>query len=387
MTALTVAIVGAGPAGFYVADRLLRRDPDTRIAVIDRLPTPFGLVRAGVAPDHQGTKAVSRLFQRLLNNKQVSFFGNLDVGCDITLQELEDLFDAVVIAVGADRDRRLGIPGESLNEVYSSGALVGWYNSHPDHASLKVDLASMHSAVIIGNGNVAIDVARILTKSPGQFAGSDLGARPSAQLAASPLRDIHIVGRGGPEQTKFSPAEFAELRDLTPAEGRRIHFHYGLSPESFLGSEDGTVSAARFRNAAGEIVALDVQLVVTCIGYQRESFCDLSCEGGVIVNQDGVVRDRLFVTGWAARGPTGTIAINRPESHRLADMMLESVRPGGRDSAGDLRKVLERRNIAVVNAAGWSRIDAVEQARAAPHRLREKLVRIEDMLEAARAVE
>ncbi|MBN9463396.1 MAG: FAD-dependent oxidoreductase, partial [Burkholderiales bacterium] len=191
-----IAIIGSGPAGCYLADHLLRLAPDAHIDVLERLPVPFGLVRYGVAPDHQGTKAVVRVLDRVLGRERVGFFGNLEIGRDVRLDELRSLYDAVVLATGAPRDRRLGIPGEDLPGVVGSGAFVGWYNGHPDHA--PPPLRSVRSAVVVGNGNVAIDVARILAKSPAEMAGSDLAPQVLELLAAQPIETIHVVGRRGP---------------------------------------------------------------------------------------------------------------------------------------------------------------------------------------------
>ena len=184
---LHIAIIGSGPAGCYMADQLLRLLPDASIDILERLPVPFGLIRYGVAPDHQGTKAVARVLDRVLSRDRVSFFGNVEAGRDVRLDELMSLYDAVVLATGAERDRRLGIPGEDLPGVIGSGAFTGWYNGHPDRHVPQVQ--GVRSAVIIGNGNVAIDVARVLAKGPAEFAGSDLSPEVTAWLQGAANRD------------------------------------------------------------------------------------------------------------------------------------------------------------------------------------------------------
>src|ERR1017187_9244637 len=188
-----IAIIGSGPAGCYLADSLLRLLPDASIDIFERLPAPFGLVRYGVAPDHQGTKAIARVLDRALARDRVSFFGNVEVGRDIRLEELMSLYDVVVMATGASHDRRLDIPGEELPGVLGSGAFTGWYNGHPDSQPPTID--GVRSAVIIGNGNVAIDVARVLVKGANELAGSDLWPEVTSWLAMQPMESIHVVGR------------------------------------------------------------------------------------------------------------------------------------------------------------------------------------------------
>ena len=210
-----IAIIGSGPADCYLADSLLRLIPDASIDIFERLPVPFGLVRYGVAPDHQGTKAVVRVLDRVLSRDRVSFFGNVEVGRDIRMEELLSLYDAVALATGAARDRRLNIPGEDIAGVVGSGAFVGWYNSHPEHQPPAVD--GVRSAVVIGNGNVAIDVARVLAKNSAELAGSDLSPEVMSWLEGQPIETIHIVGRRSAADAKFTQHELAELGTLQRA--------------------------------------------------------------------------------------------------------------------------------------------------------------------------
>ena len=192
---MQIVIIGSGPAGCYLADQLLRLKPDVSIDVLETA-VPFGLIRYGVAPDHQPTKAVARLFDRVLSRKELGFFGNVEVGRDVRLAQLMELYDVVVLATGASCDRRLELPGEDLPGVVGSGAFVGWYNGHPDRAMPRIE--NLSEAVVIGNGNVALDVARILAKGATELAGSDLPAGITELLAQQPLSKIHIVGRRAP---------------------------------------------------------------------------------------------------------------------------------------------------------------------------------------------
>jgi NADPH-dependent glutamate synthase beta subunit-like oxidoreductase len=405
----SIAIIGSGPAGCYLADHLLRLIPDASIDVLEKLPVPFGLIRYGVAPDHQSTKAVTRVFDRVLARDHVSFFGNVEVGRDVRLNELMSLYDAVVLATGAARDRRLGIPGEDLPGVIGSGSFVAWYNGHPHAQALVV--SNVQSAVIIGNGNVAIDVARILAKGPEELAGSDVSGQVAAWLAAQPLQTVHVVGRRGPAEARFTDHELAELGTLqrarpvvsdpaslngdtavvktlrgfdesaprdTPV---TIHFHFDLTPTAFAGED--RLREMQFRSAGGETVVLPAQLAVTCIGYEALPCCSAVPANGIFANQDGKVDERLYVVGWAKRGPSGTIPTNRIEAQQLAQKIVQETHGGERPGGAGLRKALEERNVRWVDYAGWRRIDAAELARAGAGRCREKFCSPDEMLEAA----
>ncbi len=294
-----IAIIGSGPAGCYLADNLLRLVPDASIDIFERLPVPFGLVRYGVAPDHQGTKSIARVLDRVLSRDRVSFFGNVEVGRDIQLEELMSLYDAVVLATGASCDRRLNIPGEALPGVLGSGAFTGWYNGHPDHRPPAVD--GVRSAVVIGNGNVAIDVARVLAKSSAELAGSDLSPEVMGWLEAQSIETIHIVGRRGAGDAKFTQHELAELGTLqravaivvdpaglsgdsaivetlrsfaankSPSAAVTINFHFNLTPAAFLGEYD--LRAVQFRSADGTLREIPALLAVICIGYESRACC------------------------------------------------------------------------------------------------------------------
>lgn len=405
-----IAIIGSGPAGCYLADHLLRLVPDASIDVLEKLPVPFGLIRYGVAPDHQSTKGVSRLLDRVLSRDRVSFFGNVEVGRDVRLAELQDLYDAVVLATGASRDRRLGIPGEDLCGVTGSGAFVSWYNGHPDHTAPSVD--GVHSAVIIGNGNVALDVARILAKGADEVAGSDLSPEVSAWLAAQPLQEIHIVGRRSAAEARFNPQELAELGTLqrakplfTPADlvgdatvvttlrsfasyalretPVTIHFHFNLTPVAFVGN--GQLREVQLRTANGAVKVIPAQLAVTCIGYESVACCSATPTNGIFANHEGKIADRLYVAGWAKRGPSGTIPTNRTEAQQVAAKIAQELHDAQRPGGQGLRKLLESRGSSWIDHAGWRRIDAAELAVAGEGRCRRKFTTTIEMLDVARA--
>lgn len=406
---LHIAIIGSGPAGCYLADQLLRLIPDTSVDVLERLPVPFGLIRYGVAPDHQGTKAVARVFDRVLARSGIRFFGNVEVGRDVRLHELMSLYDAVVLATGAERDRRLGIAGEELPGVIGSGAFVNWYNGHPHGRAPAV--SAVRTAVIIGNGNVASDVTRILAKAPDELAASDIAADAAEWLRSQPLETIHVVGRRGAAEAKFSEHELAELgtlrrarpvvSDLTTLRGDTpvikvlrgfaesapratpvtIDFHFHLTPAAFVG--DSELRAVEFRSADGATMALPAQLAITCIGYEAADCGTAVAAGGAFSNQEGRVGERLYVIGWAGRGSSGTIPTNRIEAQQLAQKIAREITDGGRPGENGLRQLLQERRKPWVDYEGWRRIDAAELARAGAERCREKLASTEEMLEVA----
>jgi ferredoxin/flavodoxin---NADP+ reductase len=392
-----VAIVGAGPSGFYAADGLLRTNPDLHIDVIDRLPTPHGLIRAGVAPDHQGTKTVARQFDRLLARPDVRFAGNIDIGRDLTWDELSVGYDAIIVATGMVIDKKLGVPGEELPTVWGSWRFVGWLNGHPDFRQ-GPDLSNVKSVAVIGNGNVALDVARVLAKSADEMAKSDIVPEAGAAIAAAPLTDIYVIGRRGPEHASFTNNELAEMgrltravavtdakgldaappaSDPTPERLRKtknleilrgfannkagakpvtVHFLFHAAPAAF---RPGEVELAPDSVTGGKLPA---DLVVTCIGYSGEDFPK---------------REDVFPVGWAKRGPTGTIPTNRAESHAVAQQVMAWLKERDPKSGPDVLPI-------AVDAAGWHRIDKHEVAAGAAHgRPRVKLTDWQALLDVA----
>ncbi len=416
---LNVAIVGAGPAGFYTAEALAKR-ADVAVDILDALPTPYGLIRAGVAPDHQSIKAVDRRYHAVLAGG-VRFVGDVTVGTDVDLEELLGLYDAVVLATGAPHDRRLGIPGEDLPGVFGSGAFVGWYNGHPEFADLDIPLGAPGVAVI-GNGNVAIDCARILAKTPAELAHSDIAAHARAQLAASGVRDIHIVGRRGPYQASFTPKETGELgqldraqplvaaTDLPDASGdaalepglRKVVTHLRAFAAAPAKPVPVTIAFDFFSrpvriDADGDTLALTVErtrldgsvavgtgdmrtlrcgLIIACIGYFSAPLGQVPFDAarGRFVNDRGQIADRVYVTGWARRGPSGTIGTNRPDGIEVAARIAAEVAPGPRAGGPGLDALLAARGVRPVTFAGWQAIDAAETAAATHPSPREKIV-------------
>jgi ferredoxin--NADP+ reductase len=356
-----VAIVGAGPAGFYAADGLLRTRPDLRIDLIDRLPTPFGLVRAGVAPDHQGTKAVVRQFEKLLAQPDVRFAGNIEVGRDLSWDELREGYDAVIVATGMTIDRKLGLPGEELPFVWGSWKFVAWLNGHPDFR-LGPDLSTVKKVAVIGNGNVALDVARVLAKSSDEMAKSDIVPEAGTAIAAAPITDISVIGRRGPENASFTNPELAEMGRLaravavTDPAGLEVQPPAGdPTPERLRKAKNLEILRGFARNQPGSkpitlsfvfnrpltrIEPAEFDLVITAIGYSCVAFP--SGEG-------------VFAVGWARRGPTGTIPTNRADSHAVAQQVIAWLKERDPKSGPDPMP-------AAVDLAGWHRIDKAEIA-------------------------
>jgi ferredoxin--NADP+ reductase len=428
---LQIAVIGAGPAGYYTAEALVKTLPGCRVDIIDRLPTPFGLIRAGVAPDHQSIKAVAKRYEATADSEGVDFIGHLDIGRDVTIAELQSLYHAVVLATGAPDDCPLNIPGEHLPGVHGSAAFVGWYNGHPDAADLDVQFA--HSGVVvIGNGNVAIDVARIIAKTATELGESDIAAHAAAALQAADVHDIHIIGRRGPHQASFTPKEMGELGhleraqpfvqadDLPPVEADaaldpglrktvshlrafaaapdadksvRIHFDFFARPVRIEGdgrAERIVIERTELQDGravgTGAFRTIDCGLIVTCIGYRTPSIPGVPHDdaNGRFASVDGRIMPGLYAVGWAQHGPRGTIGTNRPDAYAIAEMIAVDAPNLAGDRAGraGLDALIAARGVEVTSFADWRRIDAAEIARARPGAPREKFVRREDMLAA-----
>ena len=437
---LNIAIIGAGPAGYYAAEAALKKWGGTaRIDIIDRLPTPYGLIRAGVAPDHQSIKAVTRRYEATNLGAGVRFVGNVMVGRDVSVAELLALYDAVVLSVGAPHDKPLGIPGDDLPGVIGSAAFVGWYNGHPDFADLAVPL-SHHGAAIIGNGNVAIDCARILAKTVPELAISDIAQHAVDALQHSAIRDIHIVGRRGPHQASFTTKEAGELGHLErahpimrPGDLPPIEADAALEPghrkmvthlRSFAGLKRGdkpvTINFEFFRRpvavegngraerlivettrlddgpaglravGTGELHAIPCGLVIACIGYRTSTIDGVPYApelGRFVCDDQGRIFSGLYASGWARRGPSGTIGTNRPDGFSVIDAIAADMAAGSGvaksrdgDASAALDALLAKRGVGATDFGHWQRLDAAEVARARPGAPREKLVRIAEML-------
>jgi len=434
---LRVAIVGSGPAAMYAADELLTQR-GVRVNIFEKLPTPFGLVRAGVAPDHQNTKGVTRLFDQITQKRGLNFFLNVEVGRDISHAELLEHHHAVLYAVGAPNDKRLDIEGMGLPGTGTATEVVAWYNGHPEFSHLPVDL-SHERVVIVGNGNVALDVARILTADPDALARTDISDHALAALRESRVREVVIVARRGPIHSAFTLPELIGLtatcdvvldpadhelvmRDLgsdvaldpltrnkleilsglgdgsRPSTRPRIRLAYELTPSRILGEDK--VSGIEFAvTGSDEVRQLDAGLVLTSIGYHGKAIADLPFDdaAGVVPNDEGRVIDPVttkpvrgsYVAGWIKRGPTGFIGTNKTCAAHTVDRLVDDYNASrlGEPNAknGALQQLVRTRRPDVVDLAGWRAIDAAEIARGGADRPRDKFIDVADMVAAAAA--
>ncbi len=427
-----IAIVGSGPAGYYTAEAAQKKfGDDVCVDIIDRLPVPYGLIRFGVAPDHQSIKGVSKRYEATNLSDNVRFVGNVTVGTDVSIAELQELYDAVVLATGAPNDRALGIPGDDLPGVIGSAAFVGWYNGHPDFVDLDPALVGP-GAVVVGNGNVALDVGRILSKTRGEFAGSDIVSHALDQLQTSGIKRITFLGRRGPHQIAMTPKELGELghleratpvvsaSDLPPegddallepgmrksvthlrdfaardaaAKDIAIEFDFFAMPVAIEGDGkaeriivERTMLDDDLRSVGtGERYAIPCGLVVACIGYQTPPIEGVPFEHGRgrFANDDGRIMPGLYCVGWARRGPSGTIGTNRPDGFSIVDLIAEDQSAGaGKKGRPGLDALLDARHVDVVTFRDWKKIEEAEIARAREGAPREKFVNVDDMIAA-----
>ena len=430
-----IAIIGSGPAGYYTAEAAQKKfGDDVRIDIIDRLPVPFGLIRFGVAPDHQSIKAVSNRYEKVALSDNVRFVGNVSVGKDVSIDELNGLYDAVVLATGAPNDRKLEILGGDLPGVFGSAAFVGWYNGHPDFADLAPPLDGKH-VVVIGNGNVALDVARILSKTRAEFAPSDIVSHALDALDTANTEEITILGRRGPHQIAMTPKELGELGHLERATPRvekadlpdlgedallepgmrksvthlrefaaipeafhaekaiSINFDFFAAPVAIEGDgrveriiiERTKLDEQRRSVSTGETYTLDRSMVISCIGYQTPPIEGVPYEHGRgrFASDDGRILPGLYCVGWARRGPSGTIGTNRPDGYAIVDLIADDIGTGdGKSGRAGLDELIEKRGVRVVKYSDWKKIEEAEIARARNGAPREKFVLVEDMIAA-----
>ena len=445
---LRVAVVGSGPAGFYAAGQLLAdKERTVEVDVFDKLATPWGLVRYGVAPDHPKIKSVTRVYEKTAAKEGFRFHGNVEVGVDVSHEELASAYHAVLYSIGAAKDRKLGIPGEELAGSHAATEFVAWYNGHPDYADHDFDLSAKR-VVVVGNGNVALDVARMLALDVSELQVTDTADHAIEVLSKSSVEEIVVLGRRGPAQAAFTNPELRELADLhdadvivkAPAEtyvglegieptnarnvemirdyqaaepqGRRkrIVLQFGASPVEILG--DGHVEGVRIVHNAlvedegrvsarptGESEIIEAQLVIRSVGYTGSPLPGVPFDDGTgtIHNRGGRVTQvgteealpGVYTAGWVKRGPSGVIGTNKKCAQETVDLLWEDLQAGSlpepTTTPNELIAALEERGVEVVDYAGWELIDAHEKSLGEPHgRPRVKLVRrAEHLLHAA----
>ncbi|MDD2741640.1 MAG: NADP oxidoreductase [Rhodocyclaceae bacterium] len=442
---LRIAIVGSGPSGFYAAEELLKSSMAVSVDMIDRLPSPFGLVRSGVAPDHPKLKMPIVVFDKVAQMPGFSFHGNVTVGQDISVEALQKTHHAVIFTCGAQTDRKLGVPGEALAGSHTATEFVGWYNGHPDYRHLNFDL-SQEVAVIIGQGNVAADVARALSKSVDELRTTDMAEHAIEALAKSRVREIHIIGRRGPAQAKFTNKELKELGELTGCSAeinsggivlndeslveiesktnfiaaknveimrswtqnaatngnKRIVFHFQQSPVKLVGTDRVQQIILEKNNLKGpafdqQAYGTDEQEILNCglvfrsIGYRGVPIPGVPFDEkkGTFPNSAGRINNArgLYTAGWIKRGPSGIIGTNRADALETVATLLGDLESLERDPKPGFSahfSTLENSKVKVVSYQGWQRIDAEERRRGElKGKPREKITDIAEMLSIA----
>jgi ferredoxin--NADP+ reductase len=423
MSRYKVAIVGAGPAGYFAAQALQNLQSEElqiSIDMIERLPTPWGLVRSGVAPDHPKIKTVSKVFEKIAAEPGFRLFANVELGVDLTIEQLKVRYDAVVIATGSAVGKKLGIPGEDLLGSMSAATFVPWYNSHPDFKDHNIDL-SCQTAVVIGAGNVAMDVARMLALEPSELDPTDTADHAIDAFKSSAVRTVILSARRGAEHAAFTSPELRELPKLEhtnvimnksdiaqaisragdePAKDvksnldamlliaekeatnheRTMKFQFLATPIEIKGS--GRVEEVVFqKTGSDEIFSIKCGLVITAIGYEATPLAGVPYEKGKVVNTDGRVQENFYVVGWAKRGPSGVIGTNKSDAADVMKLLVEELTTP--KNAGDITDVITHNK--VVTQAHWQAINEAEVAAGEPlGKPRRKAVDREELLRLGR---
>jgi len=419
MKRYSVAIIGAGPAGYFAAlalQNLASEEMNFSIDMIERLPTPWGLVRSGVAPDHPKIKTVSKVFEKVATTEGFRLFANVELGSDLTIEQLKERYDAVVIATGSAIGKKLGIPGEDLAGSISAATFVPWYNGHPDFKDEVIELNS-EQAVVIGAGNVAMDVARMLALEPAELDPTDTADHAIDALKKSTIRKVVISARRGAEHAAFTSPELRELpklehtnviinrKDIDDAlarvgediekevksnldamaliadkeathHDRTITFQFLATPIEIKG--DKKVEEVVFKATdTGEVFSIKCGLVITAIGYEAASLEGIPYEKGRVVNIDGYVADNLYVVGWAKRGPSGVIGTNKSDAADVMKLLVSKLdQPKGK---GDVTEIISHNK--VVTQLHWQAINEAEIAAGEPlGKPRRKAVSREELL-------
>ena len=398
MPTFKIVIVGAGPAGYFAAQALQNlQNEETTFAIdmIERLPTPWGLVRSGVAPDHPKIKTVSKVFEKVAAHENFRLFANVEIGSDISVAQLQEKYDAVIIATGSSHGKTLGIPGENLRGSLSAATFVPWYNAHPDFVGVDTPLDA-DTAVVIGAGNVAMDVARMLALEPSELDPTDTADHAIDAFKKSNIRKVYISARRGPEHAAFTSPELRELPKLEhtnvvmdkvdieaaivragdapekdvksnldamlliadnpkPEHERTMQFLFQHTPKEILGTD--RVEGVVYSTPNGD-VTIKCGLVITAIGYQAHGIDGIPYENGKVVNNDGRVHENLYVVGWAKRGPSGVIGTNKSDAAAVMQLLVEDLKSP--KNAGDISELLTHQ--VVVSQEHWQKINEAEVA-------------------------
>lgn len=423
---LRVAVVGAGPAGIYAADILTKNDPDVTVDIYDRLPTPYGLIRYGVAPDHPRIKQIIVALHRVMENPRIHFTGNVSVGADVKIEELREFYDAIIFATGAERDRTLNIPGIELERSYGGADFVAFYDSHPDREQTW-DLSNASSVAVLGVGNVGLDVARLLARSGDELLYTEIPPHVHEVLANSAVTDVHMFARRGPAQAQFTPVELRELdhspnvqvivhpegmefdagseaalsrskslrmvvdvlsdwamRDVLAGPHRRIHIHFLENPTEILGDATSGVTGLRTERqeltgdegirGTGRFTDWDVQAVYRCVGYRSEPIADVPFDdrkhvlpnvAGRVLDVDGEVLTGIYATGWVKRGPVGLIGHTKSDAAETVANLLadaEELPKAPNRDRAAVHAMLLEKGLPITDFDGWDRLEDFERA-------------------------
>jgi len=434
---LNACIIGAGPSGFYTAKYLLKKVETARVTIIERLPSPFGLARFGIAPDHAETKNCINDFTNVLNDERVTYYGNVDVGKDISLSEIRENFNAVVLSYGSASDKDFGLPGENGKNIFGARKFVNWYNGHPEYTDIGVDLSGK-TAIILGQGNVAIDCGRILSSPIPKLEATDICTHATEALKSCNINKVHVVGRRGPVQGAFTNKELREIVSKLPGcqtvvkasdfefneetqkeiggiqgmkrkmaifdkaarsideKKKNIIFDFLLQPIEFLLDDNEKVCGVRFEKCelggepnnrtsirTGEIVDIEAQLVLKSIGYKglplNESI-PFDDRKGIVISSGGRVEAGLYCAGWIKRGPSGVIATNIPDAQETVNSIVADW------SEGSLKEAKENPKLSldsefIVMKDDWAKLDEIEVSRGGEKKVREKLIDMQEIQE------
>ncbi len=402
---IKIAIIGSGPAAFYTAQSLLKEDIEYEIDIIEKLFSPYGLVRYGVSPDHQSTKNVSRVFERTLNNTNVEFFGGIEINNSPSIEDILALYDTVVIATGMAKDRDLNINNTNISGYFGATQFVNWYNGHPEYKNLSPDLSG-DTAIIIGNGNVAIDCARLLVSSAKELEDTDITDYAKIALLNSGIKKVYIIGRRGPLDAKFTTVEIREMSELLdcdqvlskgtlqsisktiledeiskqyriltsfPEEKPRnsnktktVEFKFYLSPINILGTD--RISDVEFKdnlNENNKTITIKANLLISAIGYEGEEIEGVPTDStGKIINNENIIKDRLYAVGWVSRGPTGVIGTNKQDGAKVAKLITNNIKSRNSPGRNGLKLLLSRLNKRYISKEQWFLINEEEINRA-----------------------
>ena len=417
---IKIAIIGSGPAAFYTAQSLLKEDIEYEIDIIEKLFSPYGLVRYGVSPDHQSTKNVSRVFERILSNTNVEFFGGIEINNSPSIKDILALYDAVVIATGMAKDRYLNINNKNISGFFGATQFVNWYNGHPEYKNLSPDLSG-DTAIIIGNGNVAIDCARLLVSSTQELEGTDITDYAKMALLNSGIKKVYIIGRRGPLDAKFTTVEIREMSELLDCDQvlskgtlqsmskailedeiakqyrilasfpeakqrnsnktKTVEFKFYLSPINILGTD--RITDVEFRdnlNKNNKTITIKANLIISAIGYEGEEIEGVPTDStGKIINNENIVKDRLYTVGWVSRGPTGVIGTNKQGGAKVAKLITNNIKPRNSPGRNGLKLLLSKLNKRYISKEQWFLINEEEINRASNSSPRLKFTSFKDV--------